>query len=192
MPLPAGARAVATSRRLCFFYPPRLFNDFAPPPSSAAVFFGSNDDHVYAVDLASGHALWTFSTAGDVYSTPQVYDNETDGSRTIFVGSYDQNVYALDARTGAVRWKTSTLGYVIASPTVIVTGDSVRVYVGCDQTLDETLFYAIEAASGDIAWTYFVENAAIWSTAKPVLSNSAGPLVAFGDQNGYLWALKLP
>ena len=38
-------------------------------------------------------------------------------------------------------------------------------YVGCDQTLAQTLFYALDAASGTVAWTYFVEDAPIWSTA---------------------------
>lgn len=187
--------------------------NFTPPDAAGnvTVLFGSNDFSVYAVDLATGAQRWAYETAGYVTSTPQVLANASAGSVTLFVGSYDYKVYALDAATGALLWAFKTLGSVIASPTVIETSVGPRMcvevgvrgewagaratfppiccsYVGCDQTLDETYFYAIDALSGASVWTYFVENAPIWSTATPVDDT----LVVFGDQTGMVWALELP
>lgn len=65
-------------------------------------------------------------------------------------------------------------------------------YVGCDQTLSETLFYAIDARTGALARTYYVEKAPIWSSARAVLESPAVPIVVFGAQDGNVWALDLP
>lgn len=61
-------------------------------------------------------------------------------------------------------------------------------YVGCDATVTESFFYALDALAGTQLWTYFVEDAPIWSTAVAV----DDALVAFGDQTGMVWALTLP
>ena len=121
-------------------------------------------------------------------------------------------MYALDAATGAQSWAFKTVGSVIASPTVVNTSVGPRMcvrgegprgqscvmrrcfplrlcsYVGCDATVTESFFYAIDALVGTQLWTYFVEDAPIWSTAVAVDDT----LVTFGDQNGMVWALTLP
>lgn len=164
---------------------------FATIGGAAAVLFGSNDFTAYALDAVSGAVLWRFKTGGAVYATPTTHVDAA-GALSVFIGSYDYNVYALDGATGTPRWNFTTLGYVVASPTVIASGGAARVYVGCDQTLSETLFYAIDARTGALAWTYFVENAPIWSSARAVLENPGGPIVVFGAQDGNVWALDLP
>jgi outer membrane protein assembly factor BamB len=61
---------------------------------------GALDNNVYAVSAVTGAVAWTFTTAGNVYSSPAV---SADG--TVVVGSNDGNVYALDGATGSVQWK---------------------------------------------------------------------------------------
>lgn len=162
--------------------------NFTDTANGTTVFFGSNDNNVYARDLATGAPRWSFATGGYVTSTPQVYDNNASFGATVYIGSYDYNVYALDASTGVVRWIHKTVGSVIASPTVVETSGGPRIYVGCDATVTQSLFYAIDAIEGHQLWTYYVEDAPIWSTAVAV-DNS---VVVFGDQTGVVWALSLP
>ena len=46
---------------------------------------------MYALDAATGHPRWTYTTGDDVISSPAV----TGG--TVYIGSDDNKVYALDA-----------------------------------------------------------------------------------------------
>jgi outer membrane protein assembly factor BamB len=169
---------------------------FAPLPGGGgreAVVFGSNDDAVYAVSVDTGALVWQFATGGDVTATPTVWANAS-GAVTAFVGSYDDRLYALDALTGVVRWSVKTFSDVIASAAVVDV-DSLgpaRVYVGCGGDAVNSLFYALDAATGATAWTYYVENAPIWSSARPVLAGPGAPVIAFGDQTGIVWGLALP
>jgi outer membrane protein assembly factor BamB len=74
-----------------------------------AVYFGSKDDHVYAVDTATGKkALWKFKTGDDVLSSPRIKDG------VVFIGSNDKNFYAIDAKTGKEKCHFTTKGPVIS------------------------------------------------------------------------------
>jgi serine/threonine-protein kinase len=53
------------------------------------VYVGSNDDKVYALDAATGHVRWTYTTGGSVFSSPAVVGG------TVYVGSNDWTIYAL-------------------------------------------------------------------------------------------------
>jgi len=74
------------------------------------IYFGSYDDHVYALDAGTGEEKWRYGTDSWVYSSPAV----TDG--IVYVGSNDGYMYAFDAETGDVKWKYKTEGEW-ASPT---------------------------------------------------------------------------
>jgi outer membrane protein assembly factor BamB len=70
--------------------------------SAGRVFVGSNDGHLYALDLADGRKVWAFKTADAVEAAPLVLQG------AVYVGSADGFLYALDAATGALRWKYET------------------------------------------------------------------------------------
>jgi outer membrane protein assembly factor BamB len=85
--------------------------------SSAAVtselaIVGARDRLVHAVERKSGQGVWTFSTKGQVDSSPVVV-----GSR-VFVGSDDGRLYALDLKTGRQLWMFEGGGSILASPAV--------------------------------------------------------------------------
>jgi outer membrane protein assembly factor BamB len=63
----------------------------APAVADGVVYAGSNDRHVYAVDVTSGEELWRYETGRVVKSPPAVVDG------TVYVGSDDGRVYALAA-----------------------------------------------------------------------------------------------
>src|SRR5438067_2278811 len=83
------------------------FKTQGPVKSSAAiaggrVFIGSDDGHLYALDLNSGVKRWNYKTGGAVESSP-LFLNET-----VFFGSTDDSLYALEAASGKLLWKYPT------------------------------------------------------------------------------------
>ena len=76
----------------------------SPVFSDGVLYFGGDDDNVYAVDAASGRQKWKFATRGPVPCTPAVV------AGLVYFGSYDGHFYAVEAQTGHLRWKFSTGG----------------------------------------------------------------------------------
>jgi len=140
----------------------------SPVVANGKVYFGSSDEHVYALDAKTGALQWQFKTGGVVHSSPAFADNK------IIIGSWDSAIYALDANTGKEIWRYqgegeqqySILLGVQASPSV----DKDCVYIGSR----DGHFYALNLADGKLRWSYAAENSWIIATA------------AFDDKNIYV------
>jgi outer membrane protein assembly factor BamB len=76
----------------------------SPVFDKGALYFGSDDQNVYAVDAETGVQKWKFATHAAVASTPAV------DSGVVVVTSYDGYAYAIDAGKGTLRWKFKTGG----------------------------------------------------------------------------------
>jgi outer membrane protein assembly factor BamB len=76
----------------------------SPVVSAGTVYFGSDDHHLHALDLATGTERWKFKTGGRIPSTPAIADGLT------FFLSYDSTFYAVDVGTGTLKWKFATGG----------------------------------------------------------------------------------
>jgi outer membrane protein assembly factor BamB len=165
----------------------------SPVWHDGVVMFGSDDGNVYAVDAATGRQRWMARTDGPVASTPAL-----SGGR-VFVVSYDGRLYALDARTGEVLWKFATQGErrfearglhgmqpraqtfadmydVFLSSPLVVGG---KVYFGSG----DGHVYAVDAASGRLAWKFATGDVVHASPAY------ADGLVVVGSWDGRLYAL---
>ncbi len=126
--------------------------------------FGSDDCHLYAVDLATGAERWKFDTGGAVRSSPAIVGG------VVYAGSYGGNFHALDAATGRELWRFAVPGErryaakglhgyfprgqvipdfwdVFQSSPVVVDG---VVYFGCG----DGHLYALDAAGGSLRWKY--------------------------------------
>jgi outer membrane protein assembly factor BamB len=57
--------------------------------AGGTVYIGSYDHKVYALDAATGHLRWAYTTGGSVLSSPAV------AGGMIYIGSADRKVYAL-------------------------------------------------------------------------------------------------
>jgi len=93
------------------FVPPAGFGPgaYLGAVASDLVFAGSASGHVYAVDVVSGRATWTWSIGGGIATL--VYEPVLD--RGLLVAAFatmtaptSGGVVALDASTGAERWRT--------------------------------------------------------------------------------------
>ncbi len=85
--------------------------------SSAAVtadrvIIGCRDKRLHCLDRATGKAVWTFQTRGQVESSPVVCGD------AIVVGSEDGRLYCVNLADGQERWAYETGAAVTASPAV--------------------------------------------------------------------------
>ncbi len=76
----------------------------SPAIAGGVIYFGSVDQHLYALDLQSGRQKWKFRTESAVTSSPAV------SAGAVYFGSFDGDFYALDAATGKLKWKFATEG----------------------------------------------------------------------------------
>jgi outer membrane protein assembly factor BamB len=136
-----------------------------------AAFFGSWDERVFRVDLASGTVDWTFETGGNVMSGAGI---DTD-SGTVYIGSHDQNCYALDAATGEEQWRFETDGWITGCPAVT----SEHVVIG---SYDGNLYALTKAGEevwraeneGQITAAPLVHDGAIYYTERATEEVSGG------------------
>jgi outer membrane protein assembly factor BamB len=113
----------------------------SPVVDGGKVYFGSDDDNLYCVDIATGTEQWAFETGNQVLSTPVVCGG------LIYVGSSDGNLYAVDPEFGDEVWSyhiEAKYGQIVTSP-VVVDG---LVYFASD----EGAVYALDALTGEEGW----------------------------------------
>ena len=88
------------------------FVDSSPAISSGMVYFGSYDDHLYALDAGSGQEKWKFDAGSGFYSSPAI------SGGVVYFGSNDGHLYALDASSGQEKWKFKTGDGIWSSPAI--------------------------------------------------------------------------
>lgn len=108
--------------------------------ADGAALFGSWDDRVYRVDLASGRRDWAFETGDMVMGGAAV---DPDAGR-VYVGGHDRRLHALELATGEQRWAFETDGWIIGSATCTRSHVLVGSYDGH--------LYAVRAADGTGTW----------------------------------------
>jgi outer membrane protein assembly factor BamB len=153
-----------------------------PAVNAPMVYVPSVDHSVYAVDTSQSQqmvafvrngafrqALWTFSTADQIWSSPALEDG------ILYIGSQDKTLFAVDATTGASVWGVATDGAVVDSPTV----DDGIVYIG---SFDNNL-YALSAESGNELWRFATDGPL---TSSPIVVDG---VVYIGSNDFFLYAI---
>jgi eukaryotic-like serine/threonine-protein kinase len=136
------------------------------------IYFGSSDNHLYALNLTDGSLKWKFKAGGSIHSSP------TLANGTIYVGSWDGKLYAVDSQTGHLKWSFQTgtqtgMTGIQASPVV---HDGVVLFGARDAN-----FYTLDAAKGKQLWKYSAGNA--WIVGSAVVK---GDMVYVGTSDTYL------
>ncbi len=140
----------------------------SPTIVGGRVYVGSLDKKVYSLDAVNGNILWTYETLGYITSSPAV----SEGAVYIVSQEPDSGMlYKLDAATGEVIWKKSLPYFVTlgggtdmhASP-VVAEG---KVIVSSNMGA----YYAINAVTGEIEWTFSDESARELIVCSPPYGN---------------------
>lgn len=156
----------------------KIFSSPAIAPDGT-VYFGAQDDHLYALH-PDGTLAWSTNLGGDVDAAPAVAD---DG--TVYAGSDAGAVFALDPATGSIRGRTEVGGFVRSGLSLTRTGLVVAgVYGPAPRVV------AIDPASFAIAWSF-----AIPGTGAPEFGVHGAPIedadgrLYFGAQDDAVHAL---
>ncbi len=84
-----------------------------PLVSGGRVYQASMDHKLYALDAATGRAIWTFDKAAAPIGVQPALANGI-----LYFGAFDNAFYAVDAATGAVKWKTALDAWLWSDPLV--------------------------------------------------------------------------
>jgi polyvinyl alcohol dehydrogenase (cytochrome) len=93
-----------------FAYPNATRARSQPVIVGNTAFMGSQDGTIYALDIGSGCAHWTFKADAEVRSAITIEAAQTDDSGqgpSAYFGDFIGQVYALDANSGTLKWKSS-------------------------------------------------------------------------------------
>jgi outer membrane protein assembly factor BamB len=165
----------------------------SPVLLDGVIFFGSNDNNVYAVAADSGRQLWAHATGGPVAATPAI------AGGLVYVGSYDGRFYALDAKTGAARWKFRTggerrfeaKGVHGLQPHTQTIADPYDLYLSSPVVANGIVYfgsgdgnvYALDAATGAARWKFATGDVV---HASPVFADG---VVYVGSWDSWFYAI---
>ena len=141
----------------------------SPAVLDGVVYFGSEDNHLYAVDTKTGEEKWKFEAGHCVVSSPAV------SGGVVYFGSLDYHLYALDAKTGEEKWKFKTGNWIRSSPVV---SDNV-IYIGSG----DNYLYAVDSKTGEEKWKFKAED---YVALCPAVFDD---VVYFGSWDNHFYAL---
>ncbi|HEV2361321.1 MAG TPA: PQQ-binding-like beta-propeller repeat protein, partial [Acidimicrobiales bacterium] len=162
-----------------------------PVVSNGVVYFGTEQGNEMAVDLSTGHTLWSVPVGGLVVGSPTIVGTAE------YVGS-GNILYRLDAATGAVVWKATTnpskFAQINASPVVVanlvIEGTAQYEEIAGKPPLEfKGSIGAFDATTGKQVWNFVTTPAdktsgagiGIWST--PAIDTGLGLLYVGTGQN---------
>ena len=137
----------------------------SPAVIDGKVYVGSLDGYMYALNADTGHIDWKYQTKGPILSSPAV----SDGG--VYFTSQEPSagaLYKLDASSGSLIWN-QTLQYVISfvGGSEMIGTPSVGGGMVFAST-DMRTYYGVNAATGDILWTFGDPDAMEFIVSSPI------------------------
>jgi len=105
------------------------------------VVVGAADGKVYALDADDGEQIWTYTTGAPLWNSPLPWKGR------IYIGGRDGVFYCLDGKTGLPVWKFGAGAPIFQSPALDEQAGRVVF------TAEDRVVYALDAASGGLAWS---------------------------------------
>ena len=90
-----------------FAYPGALRARSQPLVHDGVIFVGSQSGDIYALDLESGCAHWTYSAGAEVRSSLSLGQVPGRDDPVLYMGDFSATVHAIDASDGSLVWRAS-------------------------------------------------------------------------------------
>ena len=90
-----------------FAYPGALRARSQPLVHDGVIFVGSQSGDIYALDLESGCAHWTYSAGAEVRSSLSLGQVPGRDDPVLYMGDFSATVHAIDASDGSLIWRSS-------------------------------------------------------------------------------------
>ncbi len=154
----------------------------SPLVIDGTVYFGCENDQLFALSTRNGHVRWATTLGGPIKSAPAYRRG------VLYVGDYGGYMNAVDAKTGAIRWQSSSLGQGFGTSGEFYSTPALaygRVYAGNN----DDRVYSFDQKDGTLAWSYSTGG---YVYSGPVVANTrhTGPTVYIGSFDGNIYALN--
>lgn len=158
-----------------FAYPGALRARSQPLIYDDVVFVGSQSGAVYALDLDSGCALWTYAAGAEVRSSLSIGRIPGHQNPVVYMGDFSATVHAVDAVNGSLVWRAAIGDHPDATITGSLKVHDGRLYVPLSSSEWATAadpgyacctfqggVVALDAVSGDLIWrSHVIEEPAV-------------------------------
>ena len=165
---PAIFRGLETSWRL------ETHGGFSASPTLVGdtLYIGNNSGTLYAVDVRTGRARWTYQAAAALMSNPLYWrglvilgegdQNSYSGDEhhATMVGKSENALIAVDANTGKLKWQTPLQG--TGMPTPAIAGGTLYHHNGAGR------FVALDPATGRTKYVRDLESVASMTAVLPI------------------------
>ena len=166
-----------------FAYPGALRARSQPLVHDGVVFVGSQSGDIYALDLDTGCAHWTYSAGAEVRSSLSLGHVPGRLNPVLYMGDFSATAHAVDALDGSLIWRTAVGDHADATITGSPKLHEGKLYVPISSSEWATAadpgyacctfqggVVAVDAASGEVQWRNHVIDA---------------PAVETGEQNPF-------
>ena len=166
-----------------FAYPGALRARSQPLVHDGVVFVGSQSGDIYALDLDTGCAHWTYSAGAEVRSSLSLGHVPGRPNPVLYMGDFSATAHAVDALDGSLIWRTAVGDHADATITGSPKLHEGKLYVPISSSEWATAadpgyacctfqggVVAVDAASGEVQWRNHVIDA---------------PAVETGEQNPF-------
>ena len=173
-----------------FAYPGALRARSQPLVHDGVIFVGSQSGTIYALDLDSGCAHWTYSAGAEVRSSLSLGQLPDRDDPVLYMGDFSATVHAIDASDGSLVWRASVGDHTDATITGSPKLHDGALYVPLSSSEWATAadpgyacctfrggVVSLDAASGELNWrTHVIEEpAAETGETNPFGAERKGP-----------------
>ena len=146
------------------------------------LYFGCENDQLFALNTRNGHERWATTLGGPVKSAPAYYHG------VLYVGDYGGRMSAVNAKTGKIEWQSGSLGQGFGTSGEFYSTPAVafgRVYAGNN----DHRVYSYDLSDGTLAWSHST-GGYVYSGPTVARTRNSPPTVYVGSFDGNIYALN--
>lgn len=153
----------------------------SPAVVGDTLYFGCENDQLFALSTGNGRLRWATTLGGPVKSAPAYRHG------ILYVGDYGGDMNAVVAKTGKLKWQSGSLGQGFGTSGEFYSTPALafgRVYAGNN----DDRVYSFDQRTGALAWSYST-GGYVYSGPAVAATRDTPPTVYIGSFDGNIYAL---